>query len=87
MLRKEGGVEGYNFDEVVDRVAELFKMRRKEILNPDKQSQRVMARTLVCYWTVKELEMNGTEVGRLLGLMQSSVSRAVQRGEKLVLEI
>ena len=77
---------GYDFDRVVQRVAELFKMKRDEILAPGKQPERVKARSLVCYWAVKALGMNGTEVAQLLGVTQSSVSRAVQRGEKLAVE-
>ena len=44
------------------------------------------ARSLVCYWAVKELGINGTVVASLLGIIQSSVSRAVGRGERLALE-
>jgi putative transposase len=78
--------QGYDFDKVVDRVAKLFKMRSEEILSPGKQPQRVRARSLVCYWAVKELGINGTVVASLLGIIQSSVSRAVGRGERLALE-
>lgn len=69
--------QGYDFDKVVDRVAKLFKMRSDELLSPGKQPQRVRARSLVCYWAVKELGINGTAVASLLGIIQSSVSRAV----------
>lgn len=77
---------GYDFDRVVGRVAQLFEMKKDEILRPGKQPEKVRARSLVCYWAVKALGMNGTEVAQLLGAAQSSVSRAVQRGEKLALE-
>jgi predicted transcriptional regulator len=43
---------------------------------------RVRAKSLVCYWAVKELGMTGTEVSKLMGLSQPAVSKAVQRGEK-----
>ncbi len=76
---------GYDFDRVVGRVANLFKMKRDEILRPGKQPKKVRARSLVCYWAVKAVGMNGTEVATLLGMAQSSVSRGVQRGEKLAL--
>lgn len=78
--------QGYDFYKVVDRVAQLFRMRQEEILRPGKQPERVRARSLVCYWSVKELGMNGTAVARLSGIIQSSVSRAVQRGEKFALD-
>jgi putative transposase len=78
--------QGYDFDRVVDRVAQLFGMRQEEILRRGKQPERVRARGLVCYWSVKELGMNGTAVAKLLGITQSSVSRAVERGERLALD-
>lgn len=54
-----------------------------EILSPGKQPQRVRARSLVCCRAVQEPGMNGTTVAELFGITQSSVSRAVLRGEKL----
>ena len=43
-----------------------------------------MLRSLVCYWAVREIGMNATSVGKLLGIDQPAVSRAVVRGEKLI---
>ena len=86
MKRYQLQAQGYAFDKIVDRVAQLFKMRPEEILSPGKQPERVRARSLVCYWAVKQLGMNGTVVARLLGIIQSSVSRAVRHGERLVLD-
>ncbi len=45
-----------------------------------------MARSVLAYWAVRELGISGTKVGERLGLSQSAVSRAVQRGEQLVSE-
>lgn len=77
---------GYDFDKVVDQVAGIFEIKPEHILIPSKQPQRVKARSLVCYWAVKELGMNGTEVATLLGITQTGVSKAMQRGEKLALD-
>ncbi|MDP3029586.1 MAG: hypothetical protein Q8O04_08845 [Deltaproteobacteria bacterium] len=46
----------------------------------------MVRRRRICYWGVKELGMKGTAVGKLLGMVQSSVSRAVTRGERLALD-
>ena len=54
------------------------------ILNPSRQRQRVMARSVLCYWAIRVLGMSGSELSQKLGMGQSSVSRAVGRGEKLV---
>ena len=71
---------------VVNRVAKVLEMTPGEILRHGKQPERVRARSLVCYSAVKELGMSGSAVAKLLGIIQSSVSRGVQRGEKLALE-
>jgi len=78
--------EAYDFDNVVIRVAKLSGMPVEEILSLGKQPERVRARGLVCYWAVTGLGMSGTTVGKLLGIIQSSVSRAVERGEKYALD-
>jgi REP element-mobilizing transposase RayT len=58
-----------------------------EIFKPGNQPLRVRAKSLVCFWAVRELRMSGTKVGKFLKLTQSAVSRAVRRGEKLVEEM
>jgi len=79
--------QGYDIDRVVQRVADVFELQPAEIVRAGNQPQRVRARSLVCYWAVRELGMSGTSVGKLLGLGQSAVSRAVARGEKLAQEL
>lgn len=76
----------YDFDKIVDSVTKLFKMRSQEILSRGKQPERARARSLICYWAVKELGINGTAVAKLLGIIQSPVSGAVRRGERLALD-
>ena len=75
--------QGFDFKKVLHRVGELLEIDPQEILLTGKQPLRVRARSLVCYWAVKELGMAGTEIAELLGLTQPAVSKAVQRGEKL----
>ena len=78
--------QGYDFEKVVSRTAEIFDMKANQILIADKQPRRVNARSLVCYWAVKELNMKTTAVAKLLGITQSAVTKAVQRGKKLASE-
>jgi REP element-mobilizing transposase RayT len=79
--------EGYNLDRVVKKASEAFNIEPIEICKPGNQPLRVRARSLVCFWAVRELRMSGTKVGKFLKLTQSAVSRAVRRGEKLVEEM
>ncbi len=75
-------MQGYDLDEVVSQVAEIFSLKLEEVLSSSKQPQRVKARSLLCYWAVKELGMHGADIARRLRISQSAVSRAVVRGEK-----
>jgi REP element-mobilizing transposase RayT len=74
---------GYDIDRIFEKVAEVFDMEPEEIRKPGNQPLRVKARSVFCYWAVRELGMRGTGVGKLLGIGQPAVSRAVVRGEKL----
>ena len=77
---------GYDFDKVVDRVSKFFQLKPAEILLPSKQRHRVKARSLLCFWTVKELGMSSLSIAVRLGITQPAVSRLAQRGEKLAIE-
>jgi REP element-mobilizing transposase RayT len=77
--------DGFDFKKVVGRVSELLNIESYEILSTGNQPWRVKARSLVCYWAVKELGLAGTEVAKKLGLTQPAVSKAVRRGEKFAL--
>jgi REP element-mobilizing transposase RayT len=79
--------QGYDFDMVVDRVADLFHLKPVQVLSSAKQSQRVKARSLLCYWAVKELKMQGSDVAGRLEISNSAVSRAVTRGEKIAIDL
>jgi REP element-mobilizing transposase RayT len=76
-------MQGYDFDRAVDRVAEVFGLNPEQVLISGKQSKRVKARGLLCFWAVKELEMRGADVAGRLKISKSTVSRAVVRGEKI----
>ena len=75
--------KGYDIDRLVKKAARVFKIKPDEIWKTGKQPQRVKARSVVCFWAVRELGMSGTRVGKQLGMTQSAVSRCVMRGEKL----
>jgi len=80
-------MQGYDVDKVAERVAKLFELKAEEVLSTSKQPQRVKARSLLCYWAVKELEIRGADIARRLKISQSAVSRAVTRGERLAADM
>jgi len=77
---------GYRFEEVVNRVTQLMDVSSAEILSFSKVPKRVEARGLLCYWAAKELGIRQGELAERLGVSQSAVSRAAQRGEILARE-
>jgi putative transposase len=51
-----------------------------------RQRRKVTARSLLCYWAVREVGLPLTTLARQLGLSPPGVSYAVQRGEAMVRE-
>jgi chromosomal replication initiation ATPase DnaA len=75
--------KGFDFEKVAQRVTEVFGIDIDQVLAAGKHPQTVKARSLLCYWAVRELGMSGMDVARKLGLSQSSVSKSAKRGEKI----
>jgi REP element-mobilizing transposase RayT len=78
--------KGVGLDYAAQRVAQLMHMDVSELFKPGKQRQRVKARSVLCYWAARELEINMIELCRQLKLSAAAVSLSVQRGEKIVRE-
>jgi chromosomal replication initiation ATPase DnaA len=80
-------MQGYDIDRVAERVAKLFELKPQEVLGSSKQPHRVKARSLLCYWAAKDLEIAGADIARRLKISQSAVSRAVARGERIAADM
>jgi REP element-mobilizing transposase RayT len=78
---------GVDFDTIADRVAKIFDLKPEEVMSSGKKPQRVKARSLLCYWAVKELDMSGAKVACQLKITNSAVSRSVARGEKIATDM
>ena len=72
---------GYDLNKVAAKVSKLYGIDQRYILSKGSQKQRVAARSLLCYWAVRELGMSLTELARRFGMTASAVSYAVARGE------
>ena len=70
--------------ELLQRVARLFDVP-VELLRQRKRNRPVSeARSVLCYFAVREMEMSGETVGRMLNVSRAAVSFAAGRGEVLV---
>lgn len=77
---------GYDFNRVVQRVAEIMSIGVEEVTALGKSPQTVKARSLLCFWAHRKLGMTTIEIGKNLNLSQSAVSRSSLRGEKIARE-
>ena len=75
--------EGFELENLIDRVAELMEMSKEEVVDSGKHRKRVEARSLLCYWATNDLGVSQICLAQMLNLTQPAVSMAVVRGRKL----
>jgi hypothetical protein len=85
--RYELRTQGYDIERLARRVASLFEIALEDIYSPGKYKERVKARSVLCYWAVRELGETEIQLARKLAITQPAVSLAVKRGEKLAKEM
>jgi len=78
--------QGYDIDKLADRVSEIFSIKPEEIFQPGKRPVKVKARSLFCYWAVRELGFTMAKLSLKLNISQSAVSFSTQRGEQIAAE-
>jgi len=76
--------KGWPLTKLTERVAEIFSIGKDQVLVAGKQPNRVRARSVLAYWAIRDIGLTTTEVGKYLGLSKSAVSRAANRGQKLI---
>jgi len=77
---------GYNLDSIAERVAGIYGMEPSEILSRGKHPRRVQARSLFCFWAVRELGISLRELARRLEISPPGVGYSVERGEAIAHE-
>jgi REP-associated tyrosine transposase len=76
---------GFNFEKVLGRVAELLDLKPEQVLAVGKYKKTVAARSLLCFWATSELGISQNELGQKLKISQPAVSLSVKRGEQLAI--
>lgn len=84
-LLDQGIISRVNLEELRSKVASYFEVSEESLKRRSRGGQVSQARALFCYCAMRKFNYSGTLVGRSLGMGSSSVSRAAQRGEELVL--
>jgi putative transposase len=78
--------KGFDFEKVVGRVAELLGLEPAGVLAAGKYKKVIVARSILCFWAVRELGMSQIQLARMLRISQPAVSMAVSRGEQAVID-
>jgi len=78
--------QGWDFDRVLARAASVFDVPVTDVLRSGRQRPRALARSLACFWAVRELGLPSAELARRFGMTAAGVNYAVRRGEGLASE-
>jgi len=77
---------GYDLEKIAERVSEIYQVKVREVLARGRGQQRVSARSLFCFWAVRELGISLSALARRLSMSPPGVGYAVQRGEAIANE-
>ncbi len=75
---------GCDLNQIAKKVAEIYSMDTKDVFSKGRQVQKVRARSLLCFWAVRELGMSLADLARALDMSIPGVGYAVERGEAIV---
>ena len=74
---------GIDLRALARQAGDAFGVDPDNLLRPGKLRNVVAARSVLCYWAVRELGHTATGLARDLGLTEAAVSIAVRRGERI----
>jgi putative transposase len=74
---------GYDLARVEQKVLGLFGIAKEELYSGSRKKPISEARSVFCYWCVRELGESMTSIAKRLGLTQPAVGYAVDRGERI----
>lgn len=76
--------KGYDIAGVEQRVLDIFGIKKEDLYSGCRKKIVSEARSVFCYWCVRELGENMTSIAKQLGLTQPAVGYALDRGNKIV---
>jgi len=78
---------GVDLQTLAERVGQVLGTDDALVWNKGKNPAIVRARSLFCYWAVRELGCTNRALAEKLGLTQPAVSISVRRGERIAAEL
>lgn len=84
-MKKEYAIRslGMDLNTVAARVSEVLNIKVKEVWAKGKYKRVVEARSLLCYWAVRELGVSMSLLAKKLEISLPSVSDSVKRGQMI----
>ena len=71
-------------EKIARRVSKLFDLNLNEVWAQGKYRKIVNARSLLCFWAVRELGVCMSSLARRLKISPAAVSKSVLRGERII---
>jgi len=75
--------EGMDVDKIALHVSGLMGLAVEDVWAAGKQQPIVNARSLLCYWAVRELGVSMSSLSRRLGISLPAISKSVARGKQI----
>ncbi len=76
--------KGWTLEKIIEKAVSIFSVEKDQMIAGGKQQNLVHARSVAAHWATRYLGLTATAVGQDLGLSKSAVSRAAERGRRLV---
>jgi hypothetical protein len=76
---------GFTLAKVAARVAEVLGVKPRDVWAVGRHHKIVQARSLLCYWAVRELGISMAALSRQLNISITAISKSVVRGERLAM--
>ena len=76
--------KGVDLNFIASKVAGLLEMPVDAVYQQGKYKHLVIARSLICYWAVRELGMSTVQLARKFKISDVAVGKSVRRGAGIV---
>lgn len=77
---------GFDLTKAASRVAKVLGIEEEKVWAAGRGRKIVQARSLLCYWAIRDLGVTMTSLSRRLDLSVTAIGKAVIRGEKIAKE-
>lgn len=75
--------QGVDVDAIAEKVARLLGLPVEEVWAPGRYKDIVTARSLICYWAVRELGLSQACLARRFRISEAAISKSVRRGGEI----